>query len=118
LQEKLYCLTFSLSQIKLCRDFCEPSAGRCIPLQEDSESGLNGRASVTVDLKALANVTAFTRPKFFDESRSVMTPMVDEGGAYTIRKKDFGLLDEVRPAGEAEDLKGWIIRCDQIQSSV
>jgi hypothetical protein len=69
-------------------------------------------------LKALANVPAFTRPEFFDESRSVMAALIDEGSAYPIREEDFGLLDAARFAGEAKDLKGWIIRCDQIQSSV
>jgi len=44
--------------------------------------------------------------------------MVEEGGAYPIPKKDFGLLDPVRLARKAEDLKGWIIRRKQIQSSI
>jgi hypothetical protein len=44
--------------------------------------------------------------------------MVEERDAHPIRKKDFGLLDPIRPAGEAEDLKGTIIRCNQIQSSI
>jgi hypothetical protein len=43
---------------------------------------------------------------------------VDEGRPDAIRKKDFWLLDPVRSAGEAEDLKGWIIRRNQIQSRI
>jgi hypothetical protein len=44
--------------------------------------------------------------------------MVEKGGAHPIRKKDFRLFDPIRRAGEAEDLKGRIIRCNQIQSSI
>jgi hypothetical protein len=44
--------------------------------------------------------------------------MVDEGGADPVREKDLGLLDPIRPAGEAEDLKGGIVRCNQIQSTI
>jgi len=93
-------------------------AVRCIPLQQHSESGLQGIASATGDLIALADVTALTRLKLFDESQSALMLMVEEGGAYPISKKDFGVLDPVRLAREAEDLKGWIIRCNQIQSSI
>jgi hypothetical protein len=74
--------------------------------------------SVTVDLKALADVTAFTRLKLFDESRSVLMPMIEEGGAYPIRQREFGLIDPVRLARKAEDLKGGIVRCNQIPSTV
>ena len=73
--------------------------------------------SVTVDAKVLADVAAFTRPKLFDESRSFLIPMVKEGGADPIRKKNFGLLD-LLPVGETENLKGWIVRCNQIQSTI
>jgi hypothetical protein len=118
LQEKLDCLTFSLSQIELLRDFCEHHTARCIPLQQHSESGLNERADGAVHLKAPAGVTAFTRLQLSHESWSVPMLMVEQGGAYPIRKKDFGLLDPIRPAGEAEDLKGRIIRCNQIQSGI
>jgi hypothetical protein len=74
--------------------------------------------SVTVDSKVLADVAAFTRLKLFDESRSVLIPMVEEGGADPVRKKDLGLLDPIRPAGEAEDLKGGIVGCNQIKSTI
>jgi len=37
--------------------------------------------SITVDSKAVADVTAFTRLEFFDESRSTLMPMIEEGGA-------------------------------------
>jgi hypothetical protein len=43
--------------------------------------------------------------------------MVKEGGADPIRKKNFGLLD-LLPVGETENLKGWIVRCNQIQSTI
>src|ERR1017187_8747832 len=104
--------------MELLRAICEPSNFRCNPLQEHSESGLNGIMSVTVNAKVLADVAAFTRLKLFDESRSVLIPMVDEGGADPVREKDLGLLDPIRPAGEAEDLKGGIVRCNQIQSTI
>jgi hypothetical protein len=44
--------------------------------------------------------------------------VVEEGGADPIRKEDFGLLDPIHPAGEAEDLKGGTVRCKQIQSCI
>jgi hypothetical protein len=44
--------------------------------------------------------------------------MIDEGGTYPIREKDFGLLDPIRFAGEAKDLEGRIIRGEQVQSCV
>jgi hypothetical protein len=69
-------------------------------------------------LKALADVTAFARLKLFDESRGAVMFGVDEGGPDAIRKKNFWLLNPVRSAGEAEDLKGWIIRRNQIQSRI
>jgi len=103
LQEELDCFTFSLSQIKLLRDFCEHDTAGCVPLQQHRKSGLNDGADVAVDLKALAGVTAFTRPKLSDEGPPIPLLMVEEGGAYPIRKKDSGLLDPVRPAREAED---------------
>jgi len=107
-----------LCQIELYRDFREPSTARCSPLQQHSESRLNRIVSVTVDPKVLADVAAFTRPELFDESRSILIPVVEEGGADPIRKEDFGLLDPIHPAGEAEDLKGGTVRCKQIQSCI
>jgi len=70
--------------------------------------------SVTVDAKVLAKVAAPTRLKLFDESRFVLIPKVKESSADPIRKKGLGLLDSIRPAGEAENLKGGIVRCNQI----
>jgi hypothetical protein len=44
--------------------------------------------------------------------------MIEEGGAYPIRQREFGLIDPVRLARKAEDLKGGIVRCNQIQSTI
>jgi hypothetical protein len=93
-------------------------AARFIPLQEHCECRLNRIVSVTIDLKALTYVTALARLKFLDEGRPAVMFGVDEGRPDAIRKKDFWLLDPVRSAGEAEDLKGWIIRRNQIQSRI
>lgn len=73
---------------------------------------------MTVDLKALAHVASLPRFKIFDESESALMLMVDEGGAYPIRDKNAGLLDPVRLAGVAEDLKSRVVRCNQIQSTI
>ena len=53
LREELHRFAFSLSQIKLCTDVCERRmAARCIPLQQHSESGLQGIVSASRRLES------------------------------------------------------------------
>jgi hypothetical protein len=44
--------------------------------------------------------------------------VIEERVAHAIRKKYFGLLDAFGLAGETEDLQGWIVRRQQIQTSI
>jgi hypothetical protein len=73
---------------------------------------------MTVDLKGLANVMSLARFKLPDESGCPLMLMVHKGRAYPIRHKDLGLLDPIRLAGVAEDLKGGLVRCNEIQSCI
>jgi hypothetical protein len=69
---------------------------------------------VTGNFRALAQVTAITRLKLFDERRFTLRPTVEEDGAYPIPQRGLGLIVPVRPAGKTNGLPGEIIPCNRI----